>query len=62
MPEAIEPEEDESEFECPECGEELDDDDVCRNEQCLAYGEEPLLAESDWQARQHERKQMGIVS
>ena len=49
----------EDEFECPECGEELDEEEVCRNEECPCFEEEPSLAMSDWQERQHERKQMG---
>ena len=54
---------DESDFECPECGEELSDEDVCTNEECPNFGEEIIdsgqshAADAAW-----ERKQMGITS
>ena len=28
----------ESDFECPECGDELDDDDSCQNPECPEFG------------------------
>jgi hypothetical protein len=55
-----EDDEEPGEFECPECGEEPDEDDICQNEECPAYRENASTAQSDWQERQHERRQMGV--
>lgn len=51
-----------SEFECPECGEELDEEEVCRNGECPEFEAEPSLSLSDYELREHERKQMGVGS
>lgn len=52
------------EFECPDCGEELelneDDEDECVNPECPSF-EGAAMDSSDWHDRQHERPQMGIV-
>lgn len=50
-----------SDFECPECGEELDDKGLCRTEECDYFecnpfdGGGPYIDEQKW-----ERQQMGI--
>jgi len=53
--------EEESELECPECGEELDEDEICQNAECPCFGEEPVSSMSDAELRRHERQQMGIT-
>lgn len=47
------------EFECPECGDDLNEENECVNPEC-PYFEEEVLQLSDWNDRQHERRQMGI--
>jgi hypothetical protein len=49
----------ESDFECPECGEELNEDDECANEQCSNFECNPLIGGHDDDAK-WERRQMGI--
>lgn len=58
--ESLDESDDWSDFECPECREELDEDDVCENEECDSFGQPIALIESDRESRQHERKQMGV--
>lgn len=56
-------EEEESDFECPECGEELDEDDVCQNEECPNFGDEVIdSGSSHAEEAAWERRQMGITS
>lgn len=57
-PEYSEDEDEESEFNCNECDEELGDDGICYNEECTQYGEEPY---SDIDERKAERQRMGIT-
>jgi len=54
-------------LDCPTCGEEMADDGVCENQDCPDFedelGEDELGLSppmSDRQARQYERKQMGL--
>lgn len=55
-----------SDFECPECGEELDEKGLCPNEECVEFecdpfdgvgGSDTYIDEQKW-----ERQQMGITS
>lgn len=50
-----------SDFNCPECDEELSDDDECVNEECPNFECNPLIGGHDDDAR-WERQQMGITS
>lgn len=55
------PDDDEpSDFICIECGDELDSDDVCENEDCELFDAPTHTSYSDFEERQHERKQMGV--
>lgn len=49
-----------SDFSCIECGEDLGDGDVCENEGCELFEAPTDTNYSDYESRQHERKQMGI--
>ena len=55
---------DESDFECPECGEETDEEDICWNAECPNYKEEVFRGDGSTHASDAaaERKQMGITS
>jgi hypothetical protein len=51
-----------SDFACIECGEEMNSDDECSNEECELFGASDGGFMSDAEERRHERKQMGITS
>lgn len=47
-------------FGCPDCGaDSLDENGICRNEECPAFEDGLSNPLTDWQERQHERRQMG---
>lgn len=50
----------ESEFDCPECGEELDEEGRCPDQESCGYTD--LGGPSDDALRQTERRQLGISS
>jgi hypothetical protein len=54
--------EERSDFACIECGEEMNEDDECDNEECELFGASDGGFMTDAEERQHERRQMGIES
>ena len=54
---------DDGDFACPECGEDLDDNGLCETEGCENEGCEPFIGcgGSHFSDAQHERRMMGIT-